>query len=362
MALPTAATTVADDGLVAERRSGFGDWLQTWRERSAALALVVAGVTVGIAGGTSYRAGRQIDPGLRLLDPRRSPTLDEVGAAQPIEYALTSDEANDVVFFGDSTCHDGVDPVLFERLCGLRAYNIGSGRGLGPSGMAVTVMAYLLHHPRPRAIVLCCTPFCFENDSGTIGGDFPERFVANYGPDVRGVVSPAESIAYFVKRGAVSLLDPRAREVRDDPLDGLERETYRTLESKMRQSRGFFLLPGLHGPEQGVARPGPENLVHDDWDRGIRMMIESCRAQSVPFFIRFTPIVSDEGDARDFGKLEAWAQRLESSYENFHVVRPLILTYDQALMWDSIHLNAAGVAKFMPTLAKEVQGELAGKK
>ncbi len=40
---------------------------------------------------------------------------------------LRSNEINDVIFLGDSTCHDGIDPVLFERnLSQLRAYNLGS--------------------------------------------------------------------------------------------------------------------------------------------------------------------------------------------------------------------------------------------
>jgi hypothetical protein len=40
------------------------------------------------------------------------------------------------------------------------------------------------------------------------------------------------------------------------------------------------------------------------------------------------------------------------------VVLAVILPYDQSLMWDSIHINAAGVGKFMPTVARDVQAAL----
>jgi hypothetical protein len=129
-------------------------------------------------------------------------------------------------------------------------------------------MGYLQRHPRPKLVVLCASPFCFEVDIGTAGGDFPERFVANFGPEVSGVVPVVDSLSYFIKRGAVSVLNGSAREVRDDPLDGFPRETYRTLAQKLAASRGFVSLPGEHGPQRGVDRPGPENIVNADWTNG----------------------------------------------------------------------------------------------
>ncbi len=222
----------------------------------------------------------------------------------------------------------------------------------------MTLKAYLSRHPKPRAVVLCVTPFCFEVDIGTAGGDLPEHFVANYGPEVEGVVPIRESIAYFMKRGAVSLVQSRDSDVFNDPLTGFEKETYRTLEKKMRDSRGFFRLPEEHGPNRGVERPGPADLVHQEWDQGVRQIAQACDEVGVVFVIRFSPISAEFSDARDFSRLESWGRTMESSYSHLVVARPILLAYAPQFMWDCIHLNSAGVEKFMPTLVKDVRAAL----
>jgi hypothetical protein len=51
-----------------------------------------------------------------------------------MEYALTSDEYNDVIFLGDSAPLHAIDPVYFETLTGLRAYNLASFRPVSVYG------------------------------------------------------------------------------------------------------------------------------------------------------------------------------------------------------------------------------------
>ena len=146
--------------------------------------------------------------------------------------------------------------------------------------------------------------------------------------------------------------------VRDLPLLGHERETYRTREHETRSSRGFFCLPGTHGKGQGVPLERPERPVHADWGRGIKDMAKACAEDGVVLLIRFMPIAADVSNARDWTQLEGWARDLESARANVRVARPIILPYDQSLMWDSIHINAAGVGKFMPTVARDVQAAI----
>jgi len=88
-------------------------------------------------------------------------------------------------------------------------------------------------------------------------------------------------------------------------------------------------------------------------------LLGTCDRLGVRFVVVFSPLVRAEIDARDFRKLESWAGNLESSQPNVRVVRPLVCAYDASLMYDSIHLNAAGVEKFMPLLAKDVLAVLA---
>jgi lysophospholipase L1-like esterase len=41
--------------------------------------------------------------------------------------------------------------------------------------------------------------------------------------------------------------------------------------------------------------------------------------------------------------------------EGVSIAKPAIIGYDEALMWDHIHLNARGVDKFAPVIAQEIQ-------
>src|SRR5271156_2016840 len=93
-----------------------------WRPVGVVLAIsVVAGCALFAA---SYRFGRGVATIERFLDSDKTPTSVDAFVAAPIEYALGSDEVNDVVFFGESACRSGVDPKRFESLTGLKAYNL----------------------------------------------------------------------------------------------------------------------------------------------------------------------------------------------------------------------------------------------
>jgi hypothetical protein len=141
--------------------------------------------------------------------------------------------------------------------------------------------------------------------------------------------------------------------VRDDPLEGPTRETYRTLQAKLRGSRGFFLLPGDHGPNRGVP-PAPERLVHDDWDHRVRVIGAACQEHGTKLLIRFMPIARENADARDWSQLERWANTLD----DVTVAQPMILPYPPERIWDGIHLNSAGVEHFMQTVSADVQPAL----
>jgi len=321
------------------------------------LMLIVTTSTIAAFAGVSYWAGSRTEPLLRFLDGSRAPTIDEAIIAYPMEYALHSTEANDVIFLGDSTCHDGIDP---RRLSGFTSYNLGSVGGVGPAAIALTAQAYLKHHPKPRAVVLCLSPFRLDNDPGSAGGQLPFRFIATYGPGVPGAVSWLDSTGYFVKRGAAGLLAAKSvtwREMRDLPLLGMKSETYHTLEAKTVKTRGFFDLPGEHGSRWTVEVP-KKRLVHEAWTDGVERLALACRESGVTLVIRFGPVWDGVSGSRDFTQLEDWADRMESKRNGLKFSRPLVLAWDRSVMWDALHVNHAGVDKFMPLVAKEVQAAL----
>jgi hypothetical protein len=174
-----------------------------------------------------------------------------------------------------------------------------------------------------------------------------------------------ERIGYFCKRGVWEVWKPRVRfvdhlhgqDVRDVPLKGMASETYHTLQSKSRDARGFFSLPGTHGPPKGMA-PGGDMLIQEEWTRGIRRVAELCEATNVPLVIRFAPVSAQVARSRNFEPLAAWSRDLESTYPRTSVSRPIVRDYGPPLMWDYIHLNSAGVQQFMSSVADDVPGVL----
>jgi hypothetical protein len=330
----------------------------------AGSVLAVTAVAIVVLGAVAYCIGAGVNRELRFFQRGERPTADEAIAVCPIEYALGTSDKNDVIFLGDSTCHTGVDPRIFERMTGLVAYNLGSLRGVGATGFIIKLKAYLLHHAKPRAVVLCVSPTCFEDEAARIGGPLPKAFAANYGPEVAEVVPPLERVSYFCKRGVRSVWQPdfvdrlQGQDVRDVPLKGIKQEeTYHTLQRKTLDSRGFFGLPGSHGPPKGIGGGG-DVVIRDEWREGAQRIAQICEEAGVTLVIEFAPVSADVARARNFRPLETLAGELGSTYPHTSAVRPIVRTYDPSLMWDALHLNAAGVEKFQAGVAKDVQTAL----
>ena len=339
------------------------------RQRIAPTAFVLA-ITAGIAGtmsAASYCVGRSTDSELRFFEPRRSPTIDEALVACPIEYALRSDERNDVIFLGDSTSRAGIDPICFERLSGLRAFNLASQGRIGPMGFLITGKAYLSHHPRPRLVVLGMSPLAFEYGEAEIAdkmnSTMQARFEANYGPEVPGLIPLSQSITYFIQRGSLSAWSAvsigfrgTALDVRDLPVvsgrDTTPSMTFRSIQQSVLKSRGFWPVGGDHAPRPEIESPGEPAKIQAEWDRSVRLLAVTCQDCGVPLLIRFSPMPRDLSHVKDFSTIEEWSQNVQATYPNVHIGRPTLLWYDPALCWDHIHLNAHGVAAYMVELAQ----------
>jgi len=328
------------------------------------LALVAG--SLGAFSTLGYCVGRNTETDLRFLEPRRSPTVDEAVIALPIEYSLRSSENNEVIFLGDSTCRCGIDPVEFERVSGLRAYNLGSQGKAGPMAFVLTVKAYLLKHPPPQIVVFSLSPLVCELAGDWRDTRMQDRLLANYGPEVAGLIPRKESLLYFVKRGSVAALAAPStwiggpqEDVRDFPLVGLESYTYRSLGRTTRDSRGYGRLPGLHHvKEPGLERRGEPVTILDNWNRGVRLLAETCESAHIPLMFRFSPMPTECSRMRDFAPLEKWTQDLQRSCPELIIGRPTFLWYDWTLCWDPYHLNSQGVAKYTQALASEVRATL----
>jgi hypothetical protein len=349
--------------------SPAGSYLRSHRIASAVLVLALGAGTLCVLSAVGYCVGTNTESELRFFEPRRAPTSDEAIIACPIEYALQSNEKNDVIFVGDSTCHSGIDAAYFERLSGLRTYNLGSQGRLGPMGFLITAKAYLSRHPPPQIVALCMSPVAFEHGaaefSDKMGSTMLERFEANYGPEVPGLIPQGESLRYFIKRGSVeawtaasSSFTRRDQDIRDVPISGVGSTTYRMYQRLMRESRGYLPLTGSHGKRLELESLGEPVKIDPEWDRNVRLLAESCESMGIPLLIRFSPMPNDLSHAKDFSPIERWAQDLQRSYRHVIVGLPTLLWYDPELCWDHIHLNSRGVAVYMALLAKDARAAL----
>ena len=346
------------------------DSLKSWRRIApTVLVLALVGSALGALSAAGYCVGQDIDSDLRFFEPRRVPTFDEAAISFPIEYALRTNETNDVIFVGDSTCRCGIDPITFERLSGLRAYNLGTQGRLGPLGLLITAKAYLARHPPPRILVLCLAPNAFENGpaetAAAMGSTLEARFEANYGPEVPGLVPREESARYFIKRGSLAAWSASSRlfagcerDIRDLPLFGTGSETYRMFQRRIDISRGYDPLVGLHGKRIELEWPGEPVKIQVEWDRIVRLLAQSCETIGIPLLIRFSPMPSDLSHVKDFSPIEQWSKELHRSCRQARVGQPNLLWYDWTLCYDNLHLNPQGVAIYTPQLVKDVRDAL----
>jgi hypothetical protein len=305
------------------------------------MLVLVLGTFVGLCV-ASYCAGRNTESDLRFLDPRGAPSKGDVIVLFPVEYALRTNESNDVVFVGDSTCRCGVDPTVFQRLSGFSTFNLGGIGPIGPMGFLITAKAYLLKHPAPRIMVLCLSPVAFEDGAEDVNlrlaSRLPSRFEANYGPEVPDVIPLEKSLRYFIQRGSLDFYrwpftktERGAVDVRDLPLRDQPKETFRSGMRAKRARRGYDPLEGLHGKICTLQSPGEPVKIHPDWDHNVRQLAETCERMGVPLLLRLAPMPDDLEHQKDFSPLERWSQDLQRCYPELRIGHPLLLWYDRSL-------------------------------
>jgi hypothetical protein len=326
------------------------------RWRLAAVVLAISAGTACALVAASYRLGRRVPTIDRFLDPDKAPSSVDAFVAAPIEYALGSNETNDDVFFGESACRSGVDPKRFESLTGLKAYNLGSLGLLGPEAQAITAKAYFENHPAPRVAVLCVLPISFEYDTDKVT---TSRFVTAYAPEVTGNVTLADRIRYFAALGAGEFLRDKTHDLRGDPVDGFGGQNYRGFQQQSRESRGFVPMAGDHGKPDRLPRTGQLVIIRLDWQKEVREVVKLCEGAGIKLIVRFLPLSTAVRGSEEFWPLGSWAETTMRECPNVVVTEPLLSWFPPELMYDNIHLNRAGVEKFTPIVAKDVQAALA---
>ena len=93
-----------------------------------------------------------------------------------------------------------------------------------------------------------------------------------------------------------------------------------------------------------------------EWKDGLKRLAALCRSHVVALVVRFGPIWEGVAQSRDFRQLDEWSDEFEQT--GAIVRRPVVAAWDRESMWDCLHLNAHGVSRFAPIVARDVQQAL----
>lgn len=261
-------------------------------------------------------------------------------------------ERNDVLFLGDSACQHDVDPALFERSTGLRAYNLGLFASAGPAVFAPITELYLAHHPRPKLIVLCVSPLCLSYDAALEPCSIPWRFLNAYGDGAPRptVWESLDYFRYFARRG----LADRFPIQRDNlPLIGEPQSTLASARTTFVANRGHATLPGEHTSAGGLQGFwGRPPICREDWNVHTEAFLKVCKEGGVPVMLCLAPLRNNMREVFDLSAVEVWFKLFGARHPDMKG-SPSLVFYDPELHWDSNHLNSRGAERFTKKLGEE---------
>jgi hypothetical protein len=329
---------------------------------ATALTLVAAlGTLAGLSAQPCYTF-RRTPPEVRYFDPRREPTREEAWLVSMMSYALGSPEKNDVIFLGDSACRAAIDPARFEKLTGLKAFNLGVVGDWGPDVRLNLAQAYLSAHPQPRLVVLGVSPLGMEHDVPEQWQALRDRCLDCYGFEPTGFPVRA---AYLIRQGSLLAWAPRFREdkdIRDTPFAGVEPDAvkgnYRIYDTELRAARGYMPLWGNKHASR-LKHPGQTVLVDPVWATGARRLAAACDKAGVPLMIHFLPVPALGSERLDFAQVDRWLDEVRRAWPKVIVGTDRgIPRYAPKLMWDTTHINHDGAIAFTTKLAEDVRAAI----
>jgi hypothetical protein len=316
----------------------------------ALVAAVSAAVLLGVVT-PAYVMCRRWEAERQFLKNYRAPGEAEIINEIPMRYAMTSNEYNEVIFLGGSTCTVGVDACRFERETGSTAYNLGGQGYIGLGGYLVIGERYLEHHPRPKVLCLCIHPreLWWDYDERD-QKDVRRRFYLAYGEgeghttgDVWDCVQEGVRIAFGRLRGGVSYYSE---------VPAHRGKSFNCWLKEVRECRGFVRPPATS--RAGGSGSEMERLaVSEDHMRQLRRFVQWTRKNAMRLVIRLTPVIGSS-TSTDSSAIEAGLGELRRGWADVVVSKPEVLRWRQELFLDEHHLNAEGAAAFTTLVASEV--------
>jgi len=304
--------------------------------------------------------GKKYEDEKRFLMNYRPPNDHEVFLQVKMDYVRSCDEANDVLFLGDSSCYAGIRPRQFEQATGLKAYNLGLPGLIDSEGFALVVRSYLEHHPKPKLVVACFHPWTLDKPS--YAPELRDHFLWCYGSGTE-FARPAheDALRFYARQGVWNLLGDLTGGVKrryTETIHGQIRDgdTYVKRQRLIEDQRGFFEFPpgamvGLDLPRGIPDAPYVVNAAHR---QGFRTLARICKDKGINLFIRLMPVFAAEAPPTH-DTLTDWSRELKSEDPDIIFGEPAVLLFGRPLLWDKRHCNPEGAEKLTALLADEVK-------
>ncbi len=90
---------------------------------------------------------------------------------EKMDVAFKDKSNYDILFFGNSAVHFGINPYYVDSVTGLSSFNLGYG-GANIVTMVMMLNGYMESHPKPKAIV-----FSVDHSSFWVDGEFENAFL-----------------------------------------------------------------------------------------------------------------------------------------------------------------------------------------
>jgi hypothetical protein len=335
-----------------------------WKGTGPCLSVMAtAAVTATILGLPSYFVGKQEEDERRFLKNYRLPSWGEMYIDCTMQYVRDSDEKNDVVFLGDSSCVVGIIAREFERQTGLTAYNLGSPGFIGIDGFLLVWRSYLEHHPKPRMVVFCAPPRAFGLTDDLGWPELRDRFFWSYGPGVGQKIPPHDiCLVHYVReglRGSFGHLMGGVEYYTSITHPAFAGKSYNAWKTEVLWQRGFFekkrIMAEDELPGDLYSDPAP---ISPFFMKHLCELASITRDAGIPLMIRVAPVPlanSSEYCAR----LQCGLSELQMEFSNVKVSQPETLVYQTAFFGDRLHCNRKGAERFTEFVAGEVFEALA---
>lgn len=310
---------------------------------------LVAGLTAVLFVTPAFVLGWKWESERHFLKNYHTPDWAEAHIKNQMDYVLTNHDANDVLFIGDSTTTVGIEPVLYERITGLRGYNASLPGFVGIDSSLRLVESYLENHPAPQLLVYSAHPKDYGLEPENWEG-IRDRFAWSYGVWSGGPpFEPDFSPIYYVREG----IRIAAGEFRGGQSHYFGKHV-RQWKDLVLSQRGFFESPGMLREEEKFQPPPIHRFTVSPWyARHLHALAQLTLKRGILLMIQPTPVMARERQ-EDARELMEWLRAFKGEYAHVRLGESELLFYDAPeFSGDPLHMNIAGAKRFTTKLSEQ---------